>query len=140
MATYSASDFIGKTIYITATVPVYKYAVAQGTKKPSPIEYLKSGDGFTVDSYINQKGAYTTFIDNYWQGTSQGKTFVIAFKDIAGKYNASAILSQGGIKSDEQKVKEVKQKEDGTILTLIKKIAPFAIGVYLLGAYIGRRK
>jgi hypothetical protein len=139
MATYSAADFIGKTIYITGPVPVYKYATEAGTKRPAPVAYLNSGDGFTVDSFINQKGTYKNFDDHYWTGITQGKTFAIAFKDIAGKYNAAAITTQG-VKSDEQKKKEQQEKEQGTILTTIKKYLPLVLGTVVLAAFIRRGK
>lgn len=139
MATYSASDFIGKTIYITGTVPVYKYATAAGNKRPAPSLYLNDGDSFTVNSYINKKGVYTNFDDNYWQGKIKGNTYAIAFKDIAGKYNAAAILSQGGIKSDEQKQKEQKEKEQGTLVTMLNKYLPLVLGAVVLTAVIRRR-
>ena len=138
MATYSASDFIGKTIYITGTVPVYKYATAAGNKRPAPSLYLNAGDGFTVDSYINKSGVYTNFDDNYWQGKIQGKTYAIAFKDIAGKYNADAITTQG-VKSDQQKKKEQQEKEQGTVITAIKKYLPLVLGTVVLAALIRRR-
>lgn len=138
MATYSASDFIGKTIYITGTVPVYRYATAAGTKRPAPIAYLNAGDGFTVDSFVNKKGTYTNFDDHYWLGKSQGKQYAIAFQDVAGKYNAAAITTQG-VKSDEQKKKEQQEKEQGTIVTVLKKYLPLVLGTVVLAAVIRRR-
>lgn len=139
MATYSAGDFIGKTIFITAPVAAYKYATEIGNKRPAPIGFLSSGDGFTVDSFINKNGTYTNFDDHYWVGKSKGKSYVIAFKDIAGKYNAAAITTQG-VKSDEQKQKEQKEKEQGIVFTTIKKFLPLVLGTVLLAAYIKRGK
>jgi hypothetical protein len=140
MATYSAGDFIGKTIFITGRVPVYRYATEAGTRRPAPIAYLNTGDGFTVDTFVNKKGTYTNFDDHYWIGKSQGKQFAIAFNDIAGKYNAAAILSQGGIKSDEEKQKEQKEKEQGTLVTMLNKYLPLVLGTVVLAAVIRRGK
>lgn len=137
MATYSAGDFIGKTIYITGRVPVYRYATEQGTRRPAPLAFLSSGDGFTVDSFVNKKGTYTNFDDHYWLGKSQGKQYAIAFADIAGKYNADAITSQG-VKSDEQKKREQQEREQGVILTTIKKYLPLVLGTVVLAAVIRR--
>ncbi len=139
MATYSAGDFIGKTIFITGRVPVYRYAAEAGTRRPAPIAYLNTGDGFTVDTFINKKGTYTNFDDHYWIGKSQGKQFAISFGDIAGKYNADAITTQG-VKSDEQKKKEQQEKEQGVILTTIKKYLPLVLGTVVLAAVIRRGK
>lgn len=139
MATYSASDFIGKTIYITGRVPVYRYATEAGTKRPAPVAYLSSGDGFTVDSFVNKKGTYTNFDDNYWLGKSQGKQYAISFTDLVGKYNADAITSQG-VKSDEQKKKEQQEREQGIVLTTIKKWLPLVLGTVVLSALIRRGK
>ena len=139
MATYSAGDFIGKTIFITAPVAAYKYATQLGSQRPAPIAYLAAGDGFTVDSFVNKNGTYTNFDDNYWLGKSRDKSYAIAFKDIAGKYNAAAITTQG-VKSDEQKKKEQQEKEQGIVLTTIKKFLPLVLGTVLLAAYIKRGK
>lgn len=139
MATYSASDLIGKTIFVTGNVPVYPYATAKGQSRPKPLFVLKSGDGFTVDSFVNERGTYTNFDDNYYLGKSQNRSIAIAFADIAGKYNTTAITNQG-VKSDEQKKKELQEKKDGVVLTTLKKIAPLAIGAIIIAAYIGRRK
>lgn len=139
MATYSASDLIGKTIFVTGKVPAYKRATLKGEKRQTPLFFFTDGDSFVVDSYIKQRGTYTNFDDNYWTGVSQGKQFAVAFKEIAGKYNTTAITNQG-VKSDEQKKKELQEKKDGVVLTTLKKIAPLAIGAIIIAAYIGRRK
>ena len=139
MATYSAGDLIGKTIFITAPVAAYKYATQLGSKRPAPIRFFAKGDGFLVDSFVNKNGTYTNFDDNYWLGKSKGISYAIAFKDIAGKYNYDAIVTQG-VKSDEQKKKEQQEKEQGIILTTIKKFLPLVLGTVLLAAYIKRGK
>lgn len=135
MATYNAGDFVGKTIFITSDVPVYKYATASGSKRPNPVAYLKAGDGFFVDSFINKNGAYTTFDDNYWQGKFRGSTIVVSFSDVAGKYDAAPIVSQG-VKSNEQKKKEQQEQQDGVLLTTVKKYLPWALGTMVLVAII----
>lgn len=134
MATYSATDFIGKTIFITGNVPVYKYAARKGEKKPKPIEILRPGDSFVVDSFINKNGVYTQFDENYW--TVQGGG-VVAFSDISGKYNTKAIKDQG-VKSDIEK-----QEPTSTAETLLKKyglwVAGAIIAVVAVKAYISKK-
>jgi hypothetical protein len=139
MATYSAADLVGKTIFVTDRVPVYQYATMQGNKRPKPLYYLNAGDAFTVDSFVKQRGTYTTFDDNYYVGISQGRPVAISFRDIAGKYNTTAITNQG-VKSEEQKKIEQQEKKDGVVLTTLKKFAPLALGAVVLIAIIGRRK
>lgn len=104
MATYTATDLIDKTIYITGNVPVYKYAARAGEKKTLPIKILQSGDSFIVDSFIKKNGTYVTYDDNYWTLKDGG---VVSFSEIAGKYNTELIRSQG-VKSDAEKELEKK--------------------------------
>ena len=134
MATYNAGDFIGKTVFITSTVPVYRRAIRLGEEKPEPFKFLRRGDSFIVSDFINQAGTYSKYNDHYWLIDTGG---AIAFKDIAGKYDTKALLDQG-LKSDEQ-------KEGGTkVGDLIKKYLPYVLGTVLVAtiakAYISKRK
>ena len=135
MATYTAGDFIGKNLFITSDVPVYKFATEAGTKRPKPVAILKAGDGFLVDSFISKNGTYTMFDDNYWMGKYKGTPVVVSFRDVAGKYDAAPIVSQG-VKSVEQKKKELQEQQDGILLTNVKKYMPWVLGTMILAAVI----
>ena len=127
MSTYSASDFIGKTIWITDSVPIYAYATKQGDAKPKPKKIAKQGDSFVVDSFISKNGYYSNYDDYYWLTTEGG---AISFTDIAGKYNYQALADQG-LKSDKQKAQEEADKNKGTvdkITDIFKKYGPWVIG------------
>ena len=123
--TYSAGDFIGKTIFITANVPVYASPTRVGETKPAAKKFLKNGDSFLVDTFINKDGTYVKYDDHYWVSKYDG---YISFKDIAGKYNTSALISQG-LQSDEDKAKTTESK----FMDMLKKYGTITVAVIGLG-------
>jgi hypothetical protein len=137
MATYSATDFLDKTIWITDTVPVYKFATKEGDTKPTPFKFLQRGDSFIVKDFLGKVSpwaGYPNYIDNYWLLDTGG---VISFKDITGKYDTKAILDQG-VKSDKEKATTTTKAEE-----LIKKYLPYILGTVLVAvvakAYISKK-
>jgi hypothetical protein len=136
MATYTASDFIGKTIFITGNVPLYPYAARKGEAKPTAKRILTTGDSFVVDSYINENGTYVTHDDNYWSAAGGG---VVAFKDITGKYNTQAVKDQG-IKSDAEKAEDAQTGPEKYIQKYGKWVLIAAVGVAVLRAVINKSK
>lgn len=134
MATYSAADFINKTIWITENVPVYRSATRDGAKKDTPVKFLQRGDSFVVKDFLNKVGTYVKYDDNYWLIDGGG---VVSFKDITGKYDTKAILDQG-LKSDKDKASTTTKAEE-----LIKKYLPYILGTVLIAvvakAYISKK-
>lgn len=141
MQNYKVGDLVGKTLAVkNGTVKYYKFAARKGEKKDAPLGELSTGDIFTVYSYLNQNGKYTKFDDNYYQIKNPDGTFIyIPFKEMQGKYDASYVKAQG-VKSIEQKQQEQQEKEDGVLLTLVKKYVPILIGGALLIGFVSRRK
>lgn len=147
MATYSATDLIGKTLFITGSVPVYATTWHEGENKSRLLNTLHSGDQFVVKDFINKVSAYSqygskNYADNYYLLDSGG---VVAFKDLAGKYDTKALLQQG-LQSDEQKKAAEEAKNKSAIDKagdLLKKYAIWVVGlvaaVIILPAVIRKR-
>lgn len=92
----SATDLYGRTLLITGKVPVYSSTTLKGQKKPKPAYYLKKGDyTFKIYSHISATSAYGASLDRddsyYISEFINGKTYYIAFKDLAGKYDLKAV-------------------------------------------------
>ena len=137
MATYTAEQFVGKTIFITNRVPYYDNATHAGDNKPAvPAGYFNKGDQLVVKDYLNKNGVYTKWDDNYWvfnnaRSSVPSKTSVVSFSDIAGNYNQQATIKEQGLKSDEQISRE---KEDDKLPMIEKLLKKY--GLYVLGGVI----
>jgi hypothetical protein len=139
MTTYYAKDLIGKTLYVTGKVPMYKTTTYSGQTRPSPVAFLNSGDYFTVDSYINKLSSYSTGYnrdDNYYLGDNG---YVVSFSDLTGKYDLKALEGQG-VKTVDQKVKEEREKGQSKFFDFVKKFGIFILAVPIAIAAIKYRK
>jgi hypothetical protein len=146
MATYTAEQFVGKTIFITNRVPYYDNATHAGDNKPSvPAGYFNNGDQLVVKDYLNKNGVYTKWDDNYWvfnnaRSSVPSKTSVVAFSDIAGNYNQQSTIKEQGLKSDQQLAKEKEDEKLPIIEKLLKKYGLYLLGTGVLIAFIKSRK
>lgn len=141
MANYSVQDLVGKTLAVkNGIVNYYKYPARRGEKKDNPVGQFTGGDLFVPYSWINKAGTYTNFDDNYYQVKRADGTYIyVPFAEMAGKYDVSYVSSQG-IKSIEQKQQEAKEKEEGFLMTMVKRYVPIVIGGALLIGFLTRRR
>lgn len=141
MANYSVQDLVGKTLRVkNGTVNFYKFPARKGEKKDKPIGEFTDGDLFVPWSWIGKTGKYTAYDEDYYQiKRADGKFIYVPFSEMRGKYDVEFIKGQG-VKSDEEKQQEAKEKEDGIFVTLLKKYVPIVIGGVLIIGYLTRRK
>lgn len=130
--TYTADQFIDKPLYISGKIPVYATAQRQGEKKPKPIFFLKKGDTAIVYSWLNRKGKYTNYADNFlmiYQNGNKKKPAYIMLSDVVGKLD-KATITANGMKSKEQ-IEKDKEGKKNPIEAAVKKY-----GIYVLGTIV----
>lgn len=136
MTTYSASYFIGKTLYAAARVPLYRVPIDSA----APYAYVESGRIVgVVYSYVNVKPGYRSAL--YWMFyDGNGRPYYSPM--LSGLYSESALRDQGVISTKEQ-LEEEKKKQETTAEYLKKMGKTVVFGgltVAALAAFLKYRK